>query len=316
MFKNVIVGVDGQQGGRDAVLLASMLLAAGAKLTLAHVHGGDDRVTRAANLDYDAVERGDSSELLEREREASGLRAQTLSIAGPDVGRGLHRLAAEHGADLIVVGSCTRGRVRRIFAGDDTRATLNQSDCAVAVAPRGYGSDRHPISRIGVGYESVYESGEALALARSIAGERHASIRALTVIQPPIGAYVNPTPIGPVSAAPWAPRANEIPDNLIEAAQAHLDDLEGVSGVAVFGDVGAELVRLSASVDLLVVGSRGKGCVGHLLSKSVLSHLIGHLRCALLASPSHVASKPSPRRPSSSERPSAASDEQCFQSVG
>jgi nucleotide-binding universal stress UspA family protein len=316
MFKNAIVGVDGQQGGRDAILLASVLVAAGGKLTLAHVRAGEDHVTRAANLDYDAVERADSSDLLQREREASGLDVQTLSIACPDVGRGLHRLAEEHGADLVVVGSCTRGPVGRIFAEDDTRATLNESDCAVAVAPRGYRSDRHPISCIGVGYESALESGAALTLARSIATERHASIKVLTVIEPPIGAYVNPAPIGPASPAPWAPKADEIPDHLIEAAQAQIDDLEGVSGVAVFGSVGEELVRFSERVDLLVVGSRGKGCVGgRLLPKSVLGHLIGHLHCALLARPSHVAAEPSPRRVGGSERPAAASDEQRFQTV-
>jgi nucleotide-binding universal stress UspA family protein len=40
MFDKVIVGVDGQQGGSDAIALAEQLAAPGASLTLAHVYGG------------------------------------------------------------------------------------------------------------------------------------------------------------------------------------------------------------------------------------------------------------------------------------
>ena len=37
MFKHIIVGVDGREGGRDAVALARLLVAVGGKLTLAYV---------------------------------------------------------------------------------------------------------------------------------------------------------------------------------------------------------------------------------------------------------------------------------------
>ena len=39
MFENVIVGLDGRQGGRDAIALAGRLAALGATVTFAHVYG-------------------------------------------------------------------------------------------------------------------------------------------------------------------------------------------------------------------------------------------------------------------------------------
>ena len=47
MFKNVLVGVDGRPNGRDAIALASRLTDPDGKLTLAHVHSGELRVSHA-----------------------------------------------------------------------------------------------------------------------------------------------------------------------------------------------------------------------------------------------------------------------------
>ena len=41
MFDNVLVGVDGRQGGRDAIALARRLCAPEARIALAHVDGSD-----------------------------------------------------------------------------------------------------------------------------------------------------------------------------------------------------------------------------------------------------------------------------------
>src|SRR4029077_18348836 len=41
MFKNVVIGVDGRDGGRDAIALARVLCDPDGELTLAHVYRGD-----------------------------------------------------------------------------------------------------------------------------------------------------------------------------------------------------------------------------------------------------------------------------------
>jgi len=49
MFRQIVVGVDGQEGGRDAIALAKSLLAPEGELTLAHVYAGDPRAYRSAS---------------------------------------------------------------------------------------------------------------------------------------------------------------------------------------------------------------------------------------------------------------------------
>ena len=93
--------------------------------------------------------------------------------------RGLHRQAEEQHADLLVVGSCSRGAFGRAMIGDDTRAALNGAPCAVAIASRGYAARAgNPIARIGVAYNGSPESKAALAMARELAAPTSASIDA------------------------------------------------------------------------------------------------------------------------------------------
>ena len=66
MFENAVVGVDGTQGGRDAVALAQRLLAEDGKLTLVHVHQGRLHPLHAVTPDL-LTEEGEASEQLLRE---------------------------------------------------------------------------------------------------------------------------------------------------------------------------------------------------------------------------------------------------------
>ena len=138
MFRNVLVGVDGKPNGRDAVALASELVDPDGKLTLAHVHSGGLRPSHAISPGLVREERDDSERLLEAERAAAGVSAELISIVELTVGRGLHLRAEEQGADLIVVGSSSRGALGRAMLGDDTRAALNGARSAVAIASLGY----------------------------------------------------------------------------------------------------------------------------------------------------------------------------------
>lgn len=61
--------------------------------------------------------------------------------------------------------------------------------------------------------------------------------------------------------------------------------LEGVEPHAVYGDAVEVLTLYSASLDLLIVGSRGFGPVGRLVHGSTAQHLAGTARCPLLILP-------------------------------
>ncbi len=276
MFENLIVGVDGRPSGRDAIALASRLGSPQGALTLTNVHGGGEpHPIRAATPGRLATEREGSSELLEHERKEAGVDAELVSFPASTVGRGLHDLAEERGADLLVVGSCSRGMLGRVMLGDDTRASLNGAPCAVAIAARGYAEHPLPLASIGVAYDGSPESKAALAAGRSLAAQHRAKLIALEVVSVPTSSFTGLVP----------PALGETIEALIADAKERLGELEGVEGRAVYGLPGEELASFSGEVDLLVVGSRNYGPLRRLVLGSTSDYLERHARCSLLALP-------------------------------
>lgn len=274
MFTNVLVGVDGRQGGRDALALAKLLTAPGTKLTLAHVHDADWQLGRGAALAL-PFEREEAKALLERERSQASVEAE-LVVCGPrPVGRALHELAEQIGADLIVVGSSRHALLGRVLMGDDCRASLDGASCAVAVAPRGFLQTHPALRTIGVGYDGSPESAHALQTTRQVAAECGAAIKAFHVVSLLDVREEDPLP------ADW-PEATEV---LTDRAAEELGKLEGVEGVVTYGGPREDLVRLGKDVDLLIVGSRSYGPVGRLFHGSVSRFLACHAPCPLLVLP-------------------------------
>ncbi|HEX5192047.1 MAG TPA: universal stress protein [Solirubrobacteraceae bacterium] len=260
MFHNVLVGVDGRSTGRDAIALAGRLVDRGGVVTLAHVHAHD----------VEQAER--SHERLEAERATAGVDARLVSVASASPGQGLHVQAERQHADLLVVGSCSRGMLGRVALGDDTRAALNGAPCAVAIAPHGYAAHQPPIAKVGVAFNGSPESHAALAAARRLAAAHDARILALHVVSLPItyAGYAGPTAVGEAIAA------------MLEAAERELSELPDVQGRAVRGVAGEELAIFGDEVDILVAGSRGYGPVRRLVLGSTTDYLQRHARCALL----------------------------------
>ena len=275
MFENVLVGVDGRPNGRDAIALAARLANPDGKLTLAHVHSGDLRPSHAIAPGMVREEREASHKLLEAEQEAAHVQAQLVSVEAESPGRGLHEQAEEQGADLLVVGSCSRGAFGRAVLGDDTRAALNGAPCAVAIAPRGYAEHPGVIVNVGVAYNDSAESKAALALAQALAAPTGAVVHALEVVSIPSVAYT-----GIVS-----PALGDSINVMLQEANDRMKDLPGVEGKAVYGLAGEELASFGDQVDVLVVGSRGYGPVKRLVLGSTSDYLQRHARCALIVLP-------------------------------
>ena len=183
MFENVLVGVDGRPNGRDAIELARKLIDADSRLTLAHVRDGWAHPLHA--VAPDEQQRTASEQLLERERAEARVEAALVSVAATSPRRGLHEQAQELGADLLVVGSTSRGPLGRAMLGDDTRGALNGAPCAVAIACRGYEEHPFPVARIGVAYNGSPESERALETAHAIAASTRADLVALDTVKTP-----------------------------------------------------------------------------------------------------------------------------------
>jgi len=272
VFTNVLVGVEGGEGGRDALALARELHGAGGALTLAHVHGGYPIAGRASSIAYEQAERERAELILASERMAAKVEAKLSSIGQPSVGRGLHLLAEQHSADLLVVGSSRRGLLGRVLLGDDTRAALDGAPCPVAVAPAGYARAPHALREIGVGYDGSPEAERALAVARKLAAERSVRLSVCQVVELPpvlVSAVAEPLPEGGG-------------EDLVAAVRARLEQLGGLEAHAVYGQASEELALYSASLSLLVLGSRSYGPLGRLVHGSTTRQLLRSGRCPLL----------------------------------
>ena len=153
MYRKIIVGYDGTDQARDALALGKDLSkTTGAELcvggvSLFHplVRSGIDPVDLEAEQEF--------AEQVQRAADSVDAAAQPVQSSSP--ARGLHELAEEIDADLIVVGSSKNGPVGQTILGNVGVALMHGSPCAVAIAPRGYADqpDRG-VSAIVVGYDA------------------------------------------------------------------------------------------------------------------------------------------------------------------
>ena len=281
MFRNILVGVDGEEGGRDAIALARTLFAEGGALTFGHVLRDEPHGPRGWADPSMPAERGRAAEMLERTRTETGMAAYIRWHAASSVGRGLHELAETIEADLIVVGSTRRGLYGRARLTDDTRAALNGAPCAIAVAPAGYGSELPPPMReIGVGYDGSPESEHALGVARVLADETGARLSAFEAVSLP---------------AHFVALERDRVNDIVSQARERIGTIGDVEPHAAYGDPVQELTIYSASLDLLVIGSRGYGPLGRLLYGATAQHLARSARCPLLVLTRGSRTSPLPR---------------------
>lgn len=271
MFDRVLIGVDGRSGGRDAIALARQLVSETGRLVLAYVHREASAASFGAGLVVD--DRRRARELLSAQRQSTGVEAETIVRLDGPPGRGLHELAEDEHADLLVVGSSHRGPLGRVLVGNDTRAALNGAPCAVAIAPRGYALAGGQWTTIGVGDDGSAESELARETARVLAKRHHATVRLRSVV----GLQMLP--------AYEPPEWTSATDEAVARERWRLGEIEGVAGDVVYGDAPEELARFAAEVDLLIVGSRGYGPLGRLLNGSTSNYLARHSPRPLLVTP-------------------------------
>jgi nucleotide-binding universal stress UspA family protein len=244
MYRNVIVGVDGKQGGRDAAALLAVLTGPAAVRCLVHVNTtGDDAVDAQAG-DEDTL-----AMLLADELELSGGDAQLERVTAFSVGVGLNQVAEQRGADLVVVGASRPHGLTRMFAKHDVMSVMHQTPCAVAVAPAGFAENPKILARIGVAYDGSPESGVALAHAGLLAATRRSELIPQHAVEPHF------YPPG------WGMTAVPVDDPAAELALAHerLGRADGVEVQHVYGPATECLLEFSRNVDLLVCGSRHNG---------------------------------------------------------
>lgn len=286
-MNSIVIGVDASEHSQDAVALGRRLaLASSAPVFVACTFPYSDPPNRGENFAYREYLRGDAEETATRMRSQLDIgRARIRIVAEPSVAKGLYRIAhAEHAA-IVVVGSTHTGRMGRVAPGSTAERLLHGSPCAVAIAPQGYRErDEQPIRRIGVAYDGSPEAAQALAAAVELARAFGAGLELIGV------AVLHMTP--PMLSAEgygdlWTMEKERVDRKLADAIAGVP---EGISADAtrLDGDPAALLAARTASLDLLVMGSRGYGPMHAVLAGAVSARVVREAHCPVIVVPRGV----------------------------
>jgi nucleotide-binding universal stress UspA family protein len=204
----------------------------------------------------------------------------------------VHRLAADEGAELIVVGRTHRGPVGRVLPGSTAEQLVHGSPCAVALVPGDWIA--RPLESVAVGFVDTPEGRSALVTAVGIAGTTGAALRVVSVVHgtpEPEALNLRGAPLEPTPARGARRRAEA------EAALHAAIEALAPAGVPELhaDDAASVLTRVSEHADLVVCGSRGYGPFLGVVLGSVSRRLLDHARCPVLVVPRGV--EPPLRRP-------------------
>jgi nucleotide-binding universal stress UspA family protein len=191
-------------------------------------------------------------------------------VASSSAAHGLHDLAEELHARLIVVGSGRGAPRQRLFAGSTAERLLAGSVCPIAVAPAGMETQPGTIGRIGVAYIDTMDGRAALNEAAALARRTGTPVRLYTVV---IEAdAVRPFLIGEDVERAYQHTARETFESSLTAAAASVPEVE-VDWQLLGGDVVEALAELD-EVDVLFCGSRGYGPARRVLLGGVSTRLV------------------------------------------
>jgi nucleotide-binding universal stress UspA family protein len=184
----------------------------------------------------------------------------TLAKANPAPVRALHEAVEELGASVLVTGSSHRGEIGRVVPGGVGERLLHAAPCPVAIAPHAYHRPPAGVKDVGVAYVDGPDGVNALRVAGRLAKAAGARVTTYTVI--------GDTPVDV--------------ERILRKARQELGDVDLQDAVVLRGDPAAELAAVSATLDLLVTGSRGYGPVLSLIVGSVSQELAHRVFCPLL----------------------------------
>jgi nucleotide-binding universal stress UspA family protein len=274
----LMVGVDGGDGGRDALELARLTggEAVASVLVVCVVPYGPLPVDFKA-LDEDAT--AEAAPLLREAKEKlTGLEVETRAFGGGSPAEVMTDIAEAEEIDLIVVGSPHRGAIGRVLIGSVADDLLHGAPSPVVVAPSGYSAEGHEaLRKIAVAFDGTPEAKAALHAAEALAARANASIEVLTVVAPPmaIPGVTGYTPVDPPD-----------PDRILTDAVNSVDGGIAATGRRLDGPPASTLAdACDEDVDLLVAGSRRYGPAMRVLLGSVSTQLIHKASCPVLVVP-------------------------------
>jgi nucleotide-binding universal stress UspA family protein len=282
----VIVGVDGGPSGTDALVLGRWAAETlEDPLIVAVVHPapsaiGSGRVDAEWVADRhraaDAVLDGARTVL----KDAPGA-VDYRVVSSSSAAHGLHDLAEEEHADLIVVGSGKAGPQHRLFAGSTAERLLSGSVCPIAVAPAGMTTRPGTLGRIGVAYVDTLDGRATLEQAARLARHTGTPLRLYTVVASSDAAL--PFLVGQDAEHAFLDTARETYEESLQKAADSVPDVDADWQILT-GDVVEALSELD-EVDVLFCGSRGYGPTRRVLLGGVSTRLVRRARRPVVVVP-------------------------------
>ena len=205
-------------------------------------------------------------------------------LASSSPARALHELSTDPSTVMVVVGSTTRGAIRRVLPGNIAHELLSGAACPVAIAPNGYAEqDTRPLATVGVAFDGSIEARQALAGARQLALRAGATLHVITVVEPLAFGAV---PVSTMEPAVSASRLLEeelraVHDTAVDESR----DVIETQSVLARGEPADVLLEQSRKVDVLLAGSRGYGPLGAVLLGSTTRELMHGSACPVLIVP-------------------------------
>ncbi len=271
----VITGVDGGTGAADALGLGRWFAEVlQAPLIVAVVHPpaaalGSGRV----DAEWVADRHRAAQRVLDGAREAlagAGCEVDYRMVASSSAAHGLHDLAEQTHAALLVLGSGKLATAERFTAGSTAERLLAGSVCPVAVVPEGTATPPGATRRIGVAYVDTPDGRTALTAAAEMALRTGDTLRLYTVVAE--GDASLPFLLGDDAERAFLDTARETYESSLRKAA------ESVPGVTtewrvISGAVVDALAELD-EVDVLYCGSRGYGPARRVLLGGVSTRLV------------------------------------------
>jgi nucleotide-binding universal stress UspA family protein len=287
----ILVGVDDSERSLDAIAFAHQIASAGdATVLVAHTFPYEDHPSGMADLSYRNILEADAETLVARL--SAGLdelgegRVRTAVVARRSAAHGLHDLAADEQADLIIAGSSHVGAVGRVFPGSTGERLLHGAACPVVIVPKDYRTEAHELATIGVAYDGSTESSTAVTAAAEVARVTGSELRVIRVMD-----AMPHTKGAMVAGADYARLAEDVEQHLRKDLYDVVAGLAPeVRAAAVFltGEPAQELARQTGTLDLLITGSRGYGPLRAVMTGGVTGRVLRDAACPVVVLPRGV----------------------------
>ena len=195
------------------------------------------------------------------------------------ISHGLTELAAQHGADVVVVGSSSSGLLGRIALGSVTARLVHTSKVPVALAPRGYPSSPVPLQRLTAAYGGAADAVGLIATSAELAKQWKVQLRIASFTVPPLTMFGGSIQRSAeeLVVQQWTSRTVEAAaKQLGEArAEASISDVDVVIGTGADWRAAVDDIAWETG-DVLLLGSGAAGPMAQVFLGTAASKILRH----------------------------------------